>query len=72
MGGRFVQYSDPESYASHFDAATRFDATPHYNLAPTQTVLAVRKAEEDARARAAALGSRSLLVKGARQPPQHD
>jgi putative SOS response-associated peptidase YedK len=49
MGGRFVQYSDPESYASHFDAATRYDATPHYNLAPTQTVLAVRKAEEDAR-----------------------
>jgi putative SOS response-associated peptidase YedK len=49
MCGRFVQYSDPELYASRFDAVTHVDATPRYNLAPTQTVLAARKAEADAR-----------------------
>jgi len=36
MCGRFVQYSDPETYAS------RFAVPPRYNLAPTQPVLVVR------------------------------
>jgi putative SOS response-associated peptidase YedK len=46
MCGRFVQCSDPDIYASHFDAVTLFDAKPRYNLAPTQQVLVVRKTEE--------------------------
>jgi putative SOS response-associated peptidase YedK len=46
MCGRFVQYSDPEIYASHFDALTLFDLPPRYNVAPTQQVLVVRTADE--------------------------
>jgi putative SOS response-associated peptidase YedK len=46
MCGRFVQYSDPDIYASHFHAVTLFDAKPRYNLAPTQPVLVVRQSDE--------------------------
>jgi putative SOS response-associated peptidase YedK len=49
MCGRFVQYSDPEVYASCFELDTVCEAAPRYNLAPTQTVLAVRKSEDGAR-----------------------
>jgi putative SOS response-associated peptidase YedK len=42
MCGRFVQYSDPEIYASHFDLDTLCEAKPRYNVAPTQPVLAIR------------------------------
>lgn len=43
MCGRFVQYSDPDVYASQFDLEVLCEVTPRYNLAPTQPVLAVRK-----------------------------
>jgi putative SOS response-associated peptidase YedK len=49
MCGRFVQYSDPEIYARHFDAPTLFDAKPRYNVAPTQQVLVVRTTDEGTR-----------------------
>ena len=49
MCGRFVQYSDPEIYARHFDTPTLFDVEPRYNLAPTQPVLVVRKTKEGTR-----------------------
>ena len=49
MCGRFVQYSDPEIYASEFDLDSLSAATPRYNLAPTQLVLVVRKNEEGTR-----------------------
>jgi putative SOS response-associated peptidase YedK len=49
MCGRFVQYSDPEIYASAFDLDLLSAATPRYNLAPTQQVLVVRKTEEGER-----------------------
>jgi putative SOS response-associated peptidase YedK len=49
MCGRFVQYSNPEVYASAFAVEALFDARPRYNLAPTQPVLAVRQAETGAR-----------------------
>lgn len=42
MCGRFVQYSDPEVYASQFELESICDARPRYNLAPTQSVLAIR------------------------------
>ena len=43
MCGRFVQYSHPEIYASRYDLDTQREASPRYNLAPTQPVLAVRQ-----------------------------
>jgi putative SOS response-associated peptidase YedK len=49
MCGRFVQYSDPEIYARHFDTPTLFDVEPRYNLAPTQPVLVVRKTKAGTR-----------------------
>ena len=49
MCGRFVQYSDPKVYASCFELDAVCNAAPRYNLAPTQPVLAVRKAEDGAR-----------------------
>jgi putative SOS response-associated peptidase YedK len=49
MCGRFVQYSAPEVYASCFDLDAVCEATPRYNLAPTQPVLAVRKSEDGSR-----------------------
>jgi putative SOS response-associated peptidase YedK len=42
MCGRFVQYSDPEVYASRFELESICDARPRYNLAPSQSVLAIR------------------------------
>ena len=50
MCGRFVQYSDPEIYASQFDLDTLCEATPRYNVAPTQPVLAIRQCDEGRRA----------------------
>lgn len=45
MCGRFVQYSNPEVYASHFDLDANCEAIPRYNVAPTQPVLAIRGTE---------------------------
>ena len=50
MCGRFVQYSDPEIYASQFDLDTLCEATPRYNVAPTQPVLAIRQSDKGRRA----------------------
>lgn len=49
MCGRFVQYSDPEIYASLFDLDAVCTAVPRYNIAPTQPVLAVRQSENGTR-----------------------
>jgi len=49
MCGRFVQYSNPEIYASHFDLDVICRATPRYNVAPTQPVLAIRSTDEGRR-----------------------
>ena len=50
MCGRFVQYSHPEVYATHFGAELAGEASgPRYNLAPTQPVLAVRETREGRR-----------------------
>jgi putative SOS response-associated peptidase YedK len=46
MCGRFVQYSDPDFYASAFELDSLSAATPRYNLAPTQQVLVVRNTDE--------------------------
>lgn len=43
MCGRFVQYSDPETYAGRYDVERWSSSQPRYNLAPTQPVLAVRR-----------------------------
>lgn len=43
MCGRFVQYSDPEVYASRYDLDILCETKPRYNVAPTQEVLAVRR-----------------------------
>ena len=45
-----MQYSDPEIYASQFDLDTVCEATPRYNVAPTQPVLAIRQSDEGRRA----------------------
>jgi putative SOS response-associated peptidase YedK len=47
MCGRFVQYSHPEVYASQFNLDTLCEASPRYNVAPTQSVLAIRRGDED-------------------------
>jgi putative SOS response-associated peptidase YedK len=49
MCGRFVQYSDPEIYASQFDLDVVCQATPRYNVAPTQPVLAIRETDQGKR-----------------------
>jgi len=49
MCGRFVQYSDPEVYASCSALDAVCDAAPRYNVAPTQSVLAVRNSEDGTR-----------------------
>jgi putative SOS response-associated peptidase YedK len=49
MCGRFAQYSNPEVYASQFDLDSICNATPRYNVAPTQPVLAIRRNEEGLR-----------------------
>ncbi len=41
--GRFVQHSAPDLYASQFEVDVPCAASPRYNLAPTQPVLAVRQ-----------------------------
>lgn len=45
MCGRFVQYSDPEIYASRYALDTLCLAQPRYNLAPTQPALAIRRSD---------------------------
>ena len=42
MCGRFAQCADADTLARHFELATVPALTPHYNVAPTQPVLAVR------------------------------
>ena len=49
MCGRFVQYSDPEVYAAGFQLDAVCEATPRYNVAPTQPVLAMRQPEQGKR-----------------------
>jgi putative SOS response-associated peptidase YedK len=49
MCGRFVQYSDPEVYASRFDLDEVCKAEPRYNVAPTQSVLAIRPSKSGGR-----------------------
>ena len=49
MCGRFVQYSDPEVYASCFDLDALCEATPRYNVAPTQPVVTVQVSESGTR-----------------------
>jgi len=44
-----VQYSDPEIYASHFDLDVICQATPPYNFAPSQPVVAIRQTREGKR-----------------------
>ena len=50
MCGRFVQYCDPEIYASHFQLDVICQASPRYNVAPTQPVLAIRATDAGKRA----------------------
>ncbi len=49
MCGRFVQCSAPDVYASGFEPESLCEANPHYNLAPTQVVLAVRRSDSGKR-----------------------
>jgi putative SOS response-associated peptidase YedK len=49
MCGRFVQHSDPEIYARQFDLDTTCEAMPRYNVAPTQSVLAIRERDQGKR-----------------------
>jgi putative SOS response-associated peptidase YedK len=49
MCGRFLQYSEPEIYARQFDLDTICEATPRYNVAPTQSVLAIRETDQGKR-----------------------
>jgi putative SOS response-associated peptidase YedK len=45
MCGRFVQYSDPDLYASQLELDALCQTRPRYNLAPTQPVLAIRETD---------------------------
>jgi putative SOS response-associated peptidase YedK len=59
MCGRFIQHSDPEVYAERFDlelepVRARSEPRPRYNVAPSQTVLAIR-ADADGRRHLVAL-----------------
>ena len=75
MCGRFVQYSDPEIYASRFDLDVICRATPRYNVAPTQPVLAIRQTREGKRELVPlrwGLVAGAGLVQGTRQSLQHD
>jgi putative SOS response-associated peptidase YedK len=49
MCGRFAQYADPDLYAQQFDLGCVCAATPRYNLAPTQDLLAVRRGTDGIR-----------------------
>ncbi|MFE8032843.1 SOS response-associated peptidase [Thiohalocapsa marina] len=42
MCGRFVQCTDPDTLAEHFGLDRVCAASPRYNVAPTQSVLAIR------------------------------
>jgi len=42
MCGRFVQYSDPEIYASQFELNELCEAKPRYNVAPSSRSQCVR------------------------------
>ena len=43
MCGRFIQHADPEIYASAFALDSLCESAPRYNVAPSQSVLAVRQ-----------------------------
>lgn len=43
MCGRFVQQADPGVYARQFSLDAVCEMRPRYNVAPTQTVVAVRQ-----------------------------
>ena len=49
MCGRFAFYSPAEATAALFGATGTLDVDPRYNIAPTQTIAAVRNREEDGR-----------------------
>ena len=49
MCGRFVQYSAPEVYASQFELDSICEASPRYNVAPTQAILTIRQSREGKR-----------------------
>jgi len=49
MCGRFVQYSDPGLYAETFELGRLCAASPRYNVAPSQDILAVRQASDGVR-----------------------
>jgi putative SOS response-associated peptidase YedK len=49
MCGRFVQYSAPEVYASDFALESLCEAQARYNVAPTQSVLAIRTTDQGRR-----------------------
>ncbi|MEA3641175.1 MAG: SOS response-associated peptidase [Lamprobacter sp.] len=50
MCGRFALFSDPDTLAHHFGLETpAVDVQPRYNVAPTQSVLAVQLAEDQQR-----------------------
>ena len=72
MCGRFVQYSDPEIYASHFDLDALCEAKPRYNVAPTQPVLAIRATDQGKRELVPLRWGLVLLVEGTGQPLTND
>lgn len=51
MCGRFTQYSDISTYAEYLDAevGSQTEYTPHYNVAPTQSIWAARLSTEGQR-----------------------
>jgi putative SOS response-associated peptidase YedK len=48
MCGRFVPYSSRDTIAQAFDLCTMPDLEPRYNIAPTQSVTAVRSSHSPA------------------------
>lgn len=47
MCGRFAQRSDPKRLAREFKVAEVPDVAARYNIAPTQDILSIRRAEDD-------------------------
>ncbi len=47
MCGRYTRISPPDIIEELFGVQIDFDLKPHYNVAPTQSVLAVRVSEDD-------------------------
>jgi putative SOS response-associated peptidase YedK len=47
MCGRFAQRSDPKRLAKEFKIAEVPDVEARYNIAPTQDILSIRRAEDD-------------------------